>query len=372
MIAAPSRALSLQVAVTATGFRSDRSGGQMVWKYLIDDWKASGLRVVCEDEHPTPASLANRPMAHALWYLSTYGNLRNTLFVADQGEGMRLALLLRKVRRERSNRLVVVVHHLREAFRYGHSLYVRFAEWNETAVLRMAHRVVVHTDDTARDVAARGVPKDRITVIPLGTRHTGPPIQIRRLAPDQPLKLLWVGGDFERKGLFELMKALEGTAHPRPLVTVAGQPLETSAIDIARARAKAHGIEDRLTFLGFVRPAELERLWYEHDAYVLPSLHEGHGLALDEALLRGVPALVSDLPVFLERIRPEEALFVPRRDWQALANGLSALRDVALRESLSARGRARAETFPRWDATLRGYDRVLRDELARLGAKRDA
>ncbi|HET9235349.1 MAG TPA: hypothetical protein VFP10_14545, partial [Candidatus Eisenbacteria bacterium] len=101
-----------KIAVTAAGFRSDRSGGQMVWKHLIDDWKASGFHVVCEDDHPAPASLADRPIAHAFWYLSTYGQLQNTLFVVDQGDGMRLALLLRKVRRQRSNRLLVVVHHL--------------------------------------------------------------------------------------------------------------------------------------------------------------------------------------------------------------------------------------------------------------------
>ena len=355
-----------KVAVTAAGFRSDRSGGQMVWKYLIDDWKASGVRVVCEDEHPTPVSLANRPLAHAFWYLSTYGHLRNTLFVVDQGDGMRLALLLRKVRRERSNRLVVVVHHLREAFRYGHSVYVRLAVWNETAVLRMAHRVVVHTEDTARDVTLRGVPATRITVIPLGTREPGAPIPVRRLGADQPLKLLWVGGDFRRKGLFELLQAVERTAPPRPHVTVAGQPLE--GVEEARAEASRLGVESCFTFLGFVPPADLERLWYEHEAFVLPSLHEGHGLALDEALVRGVPALVSDLSVFLERIGREEALFVPRGDVAALANGLAALRDDGLRERLSASGRARADRLPRWESTRRAYMRVVRDEMAELDA----
>jgi glycosyltransferase involved in cell wall biosynthesis len=298
--------------------------------------------------------------------LRTYGSLENTVFVVDQGEALRLFALLRGVRRRPSNRLIVVVHHLREGFRYRNPLYVRMATWNETAMLRLAHRVVVHTRDTAREVAERGVPESRITVIPLGTRRNGSAIQVRRLDAEEPLRLLWVGGDFARKGFFPFLKALEKVPEPRPVVTVVGQPLEESDLIAARAEAKKRGVDPSIRFLGFIPPDHFEHLWQEHDAYVLPSLHEGHGLALDEALARGMPALLSDLPVFLERLPADHAVYVPRADTEALASGMVALRDHALRERLSRLGLVRAQSFPDWADTLSAYDAVLRREIAAL------
>jgi glycosyltransferase involved in cell wall biosynthesis/O-antigen ligase len=363
LLGRPAARTPARVVVTAPNFRSDRTGGQMVWKDLVDRWKAAGHPVLCEDEHPTPASIRERPILHALWYLLTYGSLRSGVFVADQSDGQRLGLLLRSVRAHRRVRILVVVHHLREGFRYRHPLYVRLASWNETSILRLADRVVVHTQAGATQVAGRGVKENRIALIPLGIRRPGRPISVRSLRDDEPLRLLWVGGDFTRKGLDVLLEALHRIPEPRPIVTVVGQPLGEATMAQAEDTVGRLGLGSSVTFLGFVPPERLEPLWHDHDAYVLPSLHEGHGLALDEALVRGLPAVASDLPVFRERLRPDEALFVPRGDPAALARALVELRDESFRRQLSARGLARAQTYPRWEETLDRYEALLRAEL---------
>ena len=356
-----------KVVVTASGFRSQRSGGQWVWRALVDHWKNEGFRVVSEDDHPLPPGHEDRPLAHAFWSLRTYGSLRHAVFVVDQGEAMRLTALLRVVKP--ANRIIVVVHHLREGFRYANGLYVRFATWNESSLLRIGDRVVVHTRDTAREVNERGVPAERISLIPLGARRNVQQIRVRTLAPDEPLRLLWVGGDFVRKGFSTFLKSLEHLPEPRPIVTVVGRPLSEAEMTAAENETRVRGLDGSVRFLGFIPPDHFEHLWQENDVYVLPSLHEGHGLALDEALARGMPALLSDLPVFLERLPAGEAVYVPRGDAEALARGIVMLRDHALRERLSRAGLLRAQTFPEWSDTLSGYTSLLRQEISLLSGR---
>ncbi|USI72383.1 glycosyltransferase family 4 protein [Sphingomonas morindae] len=142
-----------------------------------------------------------------------------------------------------------------------------------------------------------------------------------------------------RKNLLRLIEAHAASGATRPLL-LAGPPAEGAA-PILAAAAAAPGVRlldyvDRATLLGLVAGAR---------ALLFPSLAEGFGLPLAEAMALGTPALISRDPA-LREVAGEAALVVDEQSVPALADGIARLeRDDALCATLVARGRARAEAF---------------------------
>jgi glycosyltransferase involved in cell wall biosynthesis len=184
---------------------------------------------------------------------------------------------------------------------------------------------------------------------------------------------LSVGGVEPRKGsvhLFQALAQLHGTVRPAPMLVVVGG---ASFQDYAAYRDAAFASLPRLglsvgadvAVLGTVPDADL-RGWYRAaDALAFPSLKEGWGLAVLEAVSADLPVIASDLPVFREYLVDGVHALLPRAgDSRDLA---AAMRRVAtdrrLRGLLRANARPLLDRFT-WDAAATGhrtlYDRVRR------------
>jgi glycosyltransferase involved in cell wall biosynthesis len=110
--------------------------------------------------------------------------------------------------------------------------------------------------------------------------------------------------------------------------------------------------------LGRVSDGELDALYSGALALVMPSLLEGYGLPVREALARGTPAIVSDLPVFGDELS-DAVLRVPAGDEAALAEAMLRLaRDGALRERLAQASRPAVAGLT-WAAAARATRAVL-------------
>ena len=97
-----------------------------------------------------------------------------------------------------------------------------------------------------------------------------------------------------------------------------------------------------MVLLGTVPDAELPGWYRAADALAFPSIKEGWGLAVLEAMSAGLPVVATDLPVFREYLRPgQDALMVPVDDAGALAAALGTVLDDAALAGQAARGRAR-------------------------------
>jgi glycosyltransferase involved in cell wall biosynthesis len=273
----------------------------------------------------------------------------------------------------RSARLVVTVHDL--AFR-------RFAETAPHATLRWlarldrylarATRIIAVSESTRRDVVEiYGIDPERVVVIPHGidTETYRPPdpdsVQAvrRRFGLDGPY-LLFLGGIEPRKNLPNLLAAYACLSpEVRPVLVVAGgwvpwNPEGRRGMGEALDRIPAD-VRRGVILTGYVSEADKVALLGGAAALVYPSLYEGFGFPVLEAMACGTPVLTSDVSS-LPEVAGEAALLVAPRDVDAITDGMDRLlRDDALREHLRAAGMERAGRF-RWEDTARRTADVLR------------
>lgn len=120
---------------------------------------------------------------------------------------------------------------------------------------------------------------------------------------------------------------------------------EDERMQALRDFAAALGVGDRVHFRGHVPPGDFSRLWQSAGALAFPSLHEGFGIPLLEAMHFHLPILASDAGS-LPEVAGDAAIYADARDPIAFAAGLARLAgDAALRESLVERGQRRLSNF---------------------------
>ena len=218
-------------------------------------------------------------------------------------------------------------------------------------------------DDYGIDAAVvhNGVDVERFAWRPPGDGVPG-----GRIPPGR-FPLLTVGGLEPRKGSRELIEALalvKGmVATPPVLVVVGGHSFQDHRPyrDGVLSRAKALGLVEGTDFvvLGTVPDQELTSWFHAARGFVFPSVKEGWGLAVLEALAAGLPVVATDIPVFREYLTHDEnALLVPAGQPAPLARAIAGIiADPDLRERLRQAGPPVAARYT-WDASAREHQAV--------------
>lgn len=180
---------------------------------------------------------------------------------------------------------------------------------------------------------------------------------------------LTIGGIEPRKGSAVLIEAMgrlrQSCAAPPALVVIGGHSFQDHSAyrDQVLARAEALGLTAGrdLAILGTVTDDEVTAWYRAADAFVFPSINEGWGLVVLEALAAGLPVITSDIPVFREYLRPDTAMLVPSGDAAALEAAMRQLMDMPeLRRSLARAGGTLATQFT-WDACARRHQIIYRN-----------
>jgi glycosyltransferase involved in cell wall biosynthesis len=267
-------------------------------------------------------------------------------------------------------RRVVTVHDL---------IYARFPEAHSPirakgmrvlvpAAARRSDRVIADSSSTREDlIGLLGVKRERIDVVPLGLGavRREPPLSEaltrERFGLGARRVLLSLSAKRPHKNLAALIGALAKIpAERRPLLVLPGYP--TWHEQELRERAAGAGVAGDVLFLGWVSGSEMEGLWAIADAFVFPSLYEGFGLPVLEAMARGVPVACSSASSLPEVAGDAALLFDPHDEW-AIARAVERLLgDRAEAERLRACGRERVREFT-WERTARltlaSYARAL-------------
>jgi len=261
-----------------------------------------------------------------------------------------------------ARRTVVTVHDL-TPFLFPDTFGSQRARYKQLVVRRAvagAHRVIADSDATRDDlINVLGVDPERVVTVHLAadegwrplTDPGTPAIHARlRLHGDYVLSV----GTFEpRKNLARLIEAY-GMARRRgiraPLVLVGPTGWKADAVGADPAR---HGIEDHVVRTGFVSHDELRALYGRASAFVYPSLYEGFGLPVLEAMACGAPVIASSTSAVSEVAGGAAAMIDPL-DAGSIADAIEqVLGDGARRTDLRTRGLARAGEFSWADTALR-------------------
>ena len=227
----------------------------------------------------------------------------------------------------------------------------RANRWHYRAImpqsLKRAARVIVTTDETKCAVLRRA-PQSDVRVIPLGvapefTREIAlDEIEAARRKYDLPPRFSFYLGNFEpKKNLPNLLRALQMLPDAPPLIVAGG---------IAPWPNSEHWLRG-VRRLGFVERADLPALFAACEIFCFPSLCEGFGLPVLEALACGAPVVASSaLPLpNLEKVALCPSPHSPRQIAAAIARLLN---DETLRQSLSDAGRKYARSFT-WERAAR-------------------
>jgi glycosyltransferase involved in cell wall biosynthesis len=254
-------------------------------------------------------------------------------------------------------RLVVTVHDL--AFEHLPRMFSRpwrlMYRTGLRAAVRRADAIITPSRNTAEDVLSRTeVDPRKLRVVPLAASLPRGTLDaeevLARLKVRAPYAL-FVGTLEPRKNLVRLVRAyrrVAATGLPHTLV-LAG-PLGWQHEPLMRELALRGPGEIVMT--GRIGEDELDALYRGADAFVYPSLYEGFGLPVVEAMVRGIPTITSTTSS-LPEVAGDAAEGVDPRSVRDIARALErVLSDVERAEALAAKGRARAERFS-WDETAR-------------------
>jgi glycosyltransferase involved in cell wall biosynthesis len=219
-------------------------------------------------------------------------------------------------------------------------------------LLREARHVLTNSQFTAAEIQrCTGLPAQRITVIPLGydADHFTPG-DPQGPSPQQPY-LLHVGQAYPHKNLRRLLQAFAQVSptNPELRLVLAGKPHPTETPQL-KALAAELGLQQRVEFRAYVLYAELPDLYRGALAFVFPSLWEGFGLPVLEAMACGTPVITS-AGSGTEEVAGDAALLVDPADTDELSQALGCLiEQPKLREQCRKQGLERAKRFS-WAAT---------------------
>jgi len=233
---------------------------------------------------------------------------------------------------------------------------------------RKARHVLTVSECSRRDIIERyGLPADRVTAAPLAPDPQFVPASAAAAAAfaagpgeGRPY-LLHVGSITPRRNVTRLLEAFARVIREVDVSLVLAGRVEPPSPPLAPA-IEALGLTGSVRVCGYVGGDDLAALYRGAAALVCPSLYEGFGLPVAEAMACGIPAVVSGTSCFPE-VAGEAALFVDPEDTGSIADGLRrVLTDRPLRERLIRLGHERARGFS-WERTAAATLAVYHDAL---------
>lgn len=333
-----------EIAFVVPGSLDQLTGGYLYDRHVIDGLWSRGHAVKVIELAPSDRETALAELADG------------TMAVID---GLALPALEATVLAHWGRlRLVALIHHpLAEETGLSPAAAERLIRL-ETAALQHFCGVVCPSPRTAAAVAAYGIPSDRIFVIPPGTAKPDRPLRRHR----SPVRsLLCVASVIPRKGHRVLLAALARLRDlDWQLLCIGSLNRDPRTARLIRQVISAARLGQRITLAGEQPPRMVMRAYRAADCFVLPSLHEGYGMAFAEAMAHGLPIVASDAGAIPETVPREAGLLVPSGDAVALARALrQVIAEPALAIRLAAGSRAAGGRLPDWRQATRQWEQAL-------------
>jgi glycosyltransferase involved in cell wall biosynthesis len=344
------------IAFVVPGRVETRTGGYHYDRRLIAGLRARGWVVdvrELDDGFPRPSPAALASAARELAAIPD-----ETVVVID---GLALGAMPAEVEREASRlRLVAIVHMLlAEAVGLDRDTATRF-EVGERRALASVGSVIVTGRGTAAALARYGVNRDRVTIVEPGTDRA----PLARGSREKGVHLLCVATLNQGKGHAILFRALASASNRDWRLTCAGSlDRDPATVDLLRAQLRRDGLVNNVSLVGDLDAKELAACYDCADVFVLATLHETYGMAVAEALARGLPVVATmtgAIPDLVGSGGSEAGLLVPAGDERALAGALEqVLGNADLRARFSDGARRVRDRLPGWEQAIGRIEAVL-------------
>jgi glycosyltransferase involved in cell wall biosynthesis len=250
-----------------------------------------------------------------------------------------------------------------------------FARWLENRSIKNATMLLSVSETTAKDVVRLlGVPRERIVVTPNGvdqsffdlfklrqelSAEVRTELRMRLGIPLNRPIIFYVGGHDERKNIARLVEIAREVIsdcaerrEPEPVLVLAGRIAMQRERDTLDTALRNFAMAADTINVGFVSDADLRALYAESAIFLFPSLYEGFGLPVLEAMAAGVPVVSSDRGALPEVMGKAGLTFNPEDSIGGCQAVLQVLRDQQLATRLSHEGHQEAQLFT-WERTGR-------------------
>jgi glycosyltransferase involved in cell wall biosynthesis len=331
------------VTLVVAGNLNARTGGYIYDRHVVDGLRERNWSVdvrVLADSFPRPTAAAS---AHAE---RTFDTIRDgTVTLVDS---LVLGAIPDIIERHGTRLRVVALMHLPLAADVGldEDSASRFAV-AERRALGAAAAVVVTGRATLKLLDSSLVSSSRVFVIEPGTD----PVPLARGSGGTRIHLLCVATLNPGKGHEDLLSALAAIPSREWRLTCAGSlTRDPRTVERVRALTRDAGLDDLVSLTGELDGRALEAVYDRSDVFVLATLRETYGMAVAEALARGLPVVSTRTGAIPDLVGSEAGLLVAPGDVPALTDVLShVLRDPALRKRLADGARRVRASLPGWD-----------------------
>ena len=258
-------------------------------------------------------------------------------------------------------KIVALVHHPL-ALETGLNAQAAQSLFESEKVALTCARAVIVSSHLTKDILIRdyGVEARRIYVALPGTERAP-----RAVGSVGTVHLLAVGSIVPRKAYDVLLSALETCTDLDWSLTIAGSLARAPEYADEVLHHAASALAGRIQFAGEVSAAALEALYARSDLFVMSSHFEGYGMVLGEAMVRGLPIVMTCGGAMAQTVPEGVALTVAPGDVHALGRSLrQAISDRALRQRLAEASYAAGQDLPTWDETAQIIAQVLKEVAA--------
>lgn len=226
-------------------------------------------------------------------------------------------------------------------------------------VLRRADAIITISDNTKRDIVRiLGIAPDKIHVIQCGYDSARfKPVErmdaiVQKYGLLDTKYVLSVGNLVRHKNISNLVKAF-GISNVQASLVICGAKKDSKYLKEIQDTITQLGVGDRVIFLDYVDVADLPALYSNASLFAFPSLHEGFGIPLLEAMACGVPVLTSNTSSMPDVVG-DAAILVDPNNIEDIANGIKLIfDDEILRDKLRQKGFERVKLFSWKDSALK-------------------
>lgn len=341
------------VIFVVPGRIDSRTGGYIYDRRMIEGLRQHGWPVEVRELDATFPFPTKAALEHAAGVLA--GACERAILVVD---GLALSAMPDLIERESSRLRIAALVHLPLAADVGFDRDTAAGlEAGERRALAAAALVIVTGSATLPMLARYTLPRDRIVVVEPGTD----PALLARGSGGPLVHLLCVAAIGPGKGHEILLRALADAPHRNWRLTCAGSTTRhPPTVDRVRDVVRALGLDDRVAIVGELDDLALADCYSQADVFVLATLQETYGMAVAEAVARGLPVVSTMTGAIPDLVGDAAGLLVQPGSTAEFAEALArVLGDEGLRARFAKGARRMRDRLPGWEPAFAKMNAAL-------------